>query len=534
MSTLLKLIESELEKRGIKVLESAPPGFEGTVKALKKHKEITNPWALAYYMKDKGYKSHVPEGKLPADPSQATPDQIQTLAEEKKEVKAEKMPQTASVSEEPPVKGKLQQAMDKATPDVDKLSDFKVAAKVETAKKIEPDITGVSKDSDKELKDEKNETKVKEGKLPADPSQATPDQIQTLAEERVLTTISDETVAKDIASKYSGARVVPDAEGKQWMVIVSETALAEKSSRYKIECKCGEKYTTGPVADANRKVTKCPKCGKVDYVKMDKITEEKTSEPTAAEVRAAEVPGVKDEKDSKLSGVAKSDPKEPSIKSAEADVSKSPANPVVGDKGASTGKQDVTTDQKIDPGTTTVTNQDAAKVSGGDPTTEPEKPAVKDTNAVAGTKAEKEDKLTPESKVCDKCKKEVCVCEKTEVKEDVEVSVKSDDNSATVSVTPTGTSVSTSEVPTAEVAPAPIATEAPAEEVEEPEMTEEESEEMAERIFVSDYLSSLGESKLTEKQKQFVAEAKSKKMSKKNKEKVEKKLKSLRDKKEKK
>lgn len=45
-----------LEKQGID--EVAPKGWEGTVKAMKKHKEIDNPWALAHYMKNKGYKSH--------------------------------------------------------------------------------------------------------------------------------------------------------------------------------------------------------------------------------------------------------------------------------------------------------------------------------------------------------------------------------------------------------------------------------------------------------------------------------------------
>ena len=40
------------------VQEVAPPGFEGTVKAMKKHKDIDNPWALAWSMKNKGYKSH--------------------------------------------------------------------------------------------------------------------------------------------------------------------------------------------------------------------------------------------------------------------------------------------------------------------------------------------------------------------------------------------------------------------------------------------------------------------------------------------
>lgn len=39
--------------------EVSPPGFKGTVKAMKKHgDEIDNPFALAWHMKNKGYKSH--------------------------------------------------------------------------------------------------------------------------------------------------------------------------------------------------------------------------------------------------------------------------------------------------------------------------------------------------------------------------------------------------------------------------------------------------------------------------------------------
>ncbi len=40
------------------ITEVSPPGFKGTVKAMKKHKEIDNPYALAWYMKNKGDKSH--------------------------------------------------------------------------------------------------------------------------------------------------------------------------------------------------------------------------------------------------------------------------------------------------------------------------------------------------------------------------------------------------------------------------------------------------------------------------------------------
>jgi len=37
--------------------EKAPKGWEGTVKAMKDEPEIDNPYALAHWMKNKGYKS---------------------------------------------------------------------------------------------------------------------------------------------------------------------------------------------------------------------------------------------------------------------------------------------------------------------------------------------------------------------------------------------------------------------------------------------------------------------------------------------
>jgi hypothetical protein len=47
--------------------EVTPPGWEGTVKAMKKSKGVDNPWALAWYMKGKGYTPH----KEMDDPSAA-------------------------------------------------------------------------------------------------------------------------------------------------------------------------------------------------------------------------------------------------------------------------------------------------------------------------------------------------------------------------------------------------------------------------------------------------------------------------------
>ena len=71
--------------------EKSPEGWEGTVKAMKGQKGITNPWALSHWMKNKGYKSHmketmeeapkVAEGKLPADASENPEGYIDTLLE---------------------------------------------------------------------------------------------------------------------------------------------------------------------------------------------------------------------------------------------------------------------------------------------------------------------------------------------------------------------------------------------------------------------------------------------------------------------
>jgi len=44
--------ESEDDKD---VDEVTPPGWEKTVRGMKQHPEISNPWALAWSMKNKGY-----------------------------------------------------------------------------------------------------------------------------------------------------------------------------------------------------------------------------------------------------------------------------------------------------------------------------------------------------------------------------------------------------------------------------------------------------------------------------------------------
>ncbi len=57
----VKEITHEWFETDIDVSETAPKGWEGTVKAMKKHKDIDNPYALTNWMKNKGYKSHKKE-----------------------------------------------------------------------------------------------------------------------------------------------------------------------------------------------------------------------------------------------------------------------------------------------------------------------------------------------------------------------------------------------------------------------------------------------------------------------------------------
>lgn len=41
----------------------SPPGWSGSVEEMKKHKDITNPFALSWWMHEKGYKPHHKEKK---------------------------------------------------------------------------------------------------------------------------------------------------------------------------------------------------------------------------------------------------------------------------------------------------------------------------------------------------------------------------------------------------------------------------------------------------------------------------------------
>jgi len=53
-----QLIDATMKHGKAVLAEKAPSGFEGTVKAMKKDGDVDNPYALAWWMKNKGYKSH--------------------------------------------------------------------------------------------------------------------------------------------------------------------------------------------------------------------------------------------------------------------------------------------------------------------------------------------------------------------------------------------------------------------------------------------------------------------------------------------
>lgn len=59
MKPFKSFIEQAQELLDKEVDEIAPPGWEGTVRHMKKHKEIDNPYAPAWSMKKKGFKSHI-------------------------------------------------------------------------------------------------------------------------------------------------------------------------------------------------------------------------------------------------------------------------------------------------------------------------------------------------------------------------------------------------------------------------------------------------------------------------------------------
>lgn len=182
------------------------------------------------------------------------------------------------------------------------------------------------------------------------------------------------------------------------------------------------------------------------------------------------------------------------------------------------------------------------------------KAAAPSTGSYVATAPAVESK-TDEKKACT-CGKEGCECVKEEkvtecptvdaakgdklekqkkVKEDVDVTIKTDDKEVNVVSADGSTQVTTLDTgtpaPVSTVTEPPITTETPISEpepeLEEPELSDEEALEMAEKLMVVEHLETMDEKKMSAKQKKFIEDVKSKKFSKKNKDKIENKKKEI-------
>lgn len=68
--------------------EVSPPGWSGTTKAMKKYKDITNPFALSWWMKNKGAKAHYKPMKDDSTKSKGEPKKKRKYKGEKKRKKS--------------------------------------------------------------------------------------------------------------------------------------------------------------------------------------------------------------------------------------------------------------------------------------------------------------------------------------------------------------------------------------------------------------------------------------------------------------
>lgn len=158
-----------------------------------------------------------------------------------------------------------------------------------------PDVKAEQFKKTEEVSGLKKEKAENESILPTDPSTITnpAETIQKLAEERVLTTVSDENVAKDIQSKYPGSRTVKDeVNGKpQWIIMVTETKKEIKeevdvtvsTEDKKVDVNTTPEGTTVTTSDVNATpVSAAPEV--LEPVVPEIAPEEKSVEETPAEV----------------------------------------------------------------------------------------------------------------------------------------------------------------------------------------------------------------------------------------------------------
>ena len=177
-------------------------------------------------------------------------DKLRKLNEEKEKQKADNAGEIKPAEITDTNKDtKVEKALDKETPDVDKLTQDKNGIapeqKLPTKKdfKVEENKDDTDEEATKRRANKEQEDKINkkaadaknEGKVPENPSEVDTKDGKyqgKLTEEKVLTTVSDETAAKDIQSKYPGSRIVSDKDEKgqpSFIIMVKEAKKKEQA-----------------------------------------------------------------------------------------------------------------------------------------------------------------------------------------------------------------------------------------------------------------------------------------------------------------
>jgi len=461
------------------------------------------------------------EGRVPTDPATDpnSGEYMGALKEKEKDSKGEVPP--AKETEENK-ETKLEKDLEKETPE---LEDNEALENQETQGAEQKEV-------------EKRKT---EGRVPRDPSSDNPENKGDLKEdaprEKELTTMSDEQAAKELASKYTGGRVIPDAQGNQFIVMVPESAeLAESEDEeekdeapeieekpeMKEEPEAEVEPKSEPEAEAaTEKEVKTSASSSTPDLTPD--AKGKVGSPTQSPADGQQVPKDNVDPDVDLPGVdtlaVKEDAKSQagSVPKKSVDQQKVP-------------KTDVSLDNKTDDVKTAAAkdsdlNPDAKKKVGAP------KQSPKQGQSVPKTSAEQGAKI-------DDVKKAPV---KEEVEEGVNITVSTDDKDISITSDEMGTTITTTdavaqapeimadapvEEPLAEIpAEEPIVDEIPDEDQEEIIMSDESVTEMAERLMLTGHLKK--KMKLTDKEKEFVVATESKKLSEKNQKLVDEKLKTL-------
>ena len=456
------------------------------------------------------------EGRVPTDPSvdPNSEEYMGALKEKEKDAKGEVSP--AKETEENK-ETKLEKDLEKDTPE---LEDNKALEDQETQGAEQKEV----------------EKKKTEGRVPKDPSSDNPENKKDLKEdaprEKELTTMSDEQAAKELASKYTGGRVIPDAQGNQFIVMVPESTELRENDDEEVKDEAEEapiekdeapevdaapKEDTAPEAEAQPK----EEAGGSSSSAVPDLTPDakgKVGSPTQSPADGQQVPKDSVDDDIELPGVDTLAVKEDAKAQAGSPGKKSV------DK-QSVPKTDVSLDNKT-TGVNTATAKDSdlnpdAKKKVGTPKASPKQGQQIKTAADQGAKIDD--------------------VKKAPMKEEVAVSVSTDDKDITVTSDEMGTTVTTTdiadqgmeipmdipaedsleEIPTEE----PVIDEIPDEDGEEIIMSDESIQDMAERMLLTGHLKK--KIKLTDKEKEFLVATESVKLSEKNRKLVDEKLKAL-------